>query len=205
VGGSKSELVGAAAGYALFDLRGRRIGSVIELVDDPESGGPRLAIRRDGVFLWRRRLLPLEAIETVDAERRFVVVDEDREAAGGAAAREATNDNLLRRLDAYKRPENVTNDEGAARGLDEEEPSVPLPTPAASNRYLQFVSTPNGYRLEEQDGQPPEVGTGISGVDLPEPHIVVKVGPSPLPHDRRVCVFLEREIPLAASPARSRA
>ena len=45
----KTDLLSAAANYAVFDLRGRRIGLVIELVDDPESGGQRLAIRRDGV------------------------------------------------------------------------------------------------------------------------------------------------------------
>jgi hypothetical protein len=206
----KTDLLGSAANYAVFDPRGRRIGLVIELVDDPESGGQRLAISRDGIFLWRRRLLPLDAVETIDAERRYVVVDEDRETARVAATPEAIDgDSLagdsLARVYYYTRPQNVRNDEGAARGLDEEEPSVPLATPAASNRYLQFVSAPTGYRLEAQDGQPPAVGTRISGIDLPEPLIVVKVGPSPLPHDRRVCVFLEPEIPLAASPGRSRA
>ena len=66
-GGSKTDVVSETAGYVVFDLRGRRIGLVIELVDDPQSGGQRLAIRRDGIFLWHRRLLPLDAIKSVDA------------------------------------------------------------------------------------------------------------------------------------------
>jgi hypothetical protein len=186
-GGSKTDVLAAAGGYAVFDLRGRRIGLAIELVDDPESGGQRLAIRRDGVFLWHRRLLPLDAIETIDVERRLIVVAEDREPAKTTATREEADDNLLERMGAYTHPESV---------LDQGERPVPLPAHAASNRYLRFVSTPTGYRLEEQDGQPPAVGTLINGIDLPERFIVVKLGPSPLPNDPRVCAFLEREITL---------
>jgi PRC-barrel domain protein len=204
MGRDKPELLSAAANYAVFDLRGRRIGLVIELVDDPESDGQRLAIRRDGAFFSRRRLLPLDAVETVDAERRFVVVDEDREAARVAATPEGIDEDSLARLYYYTRPESVRNGEEAARDLKEEERSVTLSAPAVSDRYLRFVSTPDGYRLDEQAGEPPAVGTLINGIDLPERLLVIKLGPSPLPHDPRVCAFLEREIPLAASPGRSR-
>jgi hypothetical protein len=204
MGRDKPELLSAAANYAVFDLRGRRIGLVIELVDEPESNRQRLAIRRDGVFLSRRRLLPLDAVETVDAERRFVVVDEDREAARVAATPEGIDADSLARLYYYTRPESVRNGEEAARDLEEEERSVTLSAPAVSDRYLRFVSTPDGYRLDEQAGEPPAVGTLINGIDLPERLLVIKLGPSPLPHDPRVCAFLEREIPLAASPGRSR-
>jgi hypothetical protein len=201
----KTDLLSAAANYVVFDPRGRRIGLVIELVDDPESGGQRLAIGRDGVFLRRRRLLPLDAVETVDTERRFVVVDENREAARVAATPEGIDADSLARLYYYTRPQSVRNEEEAARGLEEDERSVTLSAPAVSDRYLRFVSTPNGYRLDEQAGEPPAVGTLINGIDLPERLLVIKLGPSPLPHDPRVCAFLEREIPLAASPGRSRA
>jgi hypothetical protein len=184
----KTHLLGAAAGYAVFDPRGRRIGLVIELVDDPESGEQRLAIRRDGVILWHRRLLPLDAVDAVDAERRYVVVAEDPEPGRVAATLEATDVDSLARVYYYTRP-----------GLDEEERSVTLSAPAASDRYLRFVPTPNGYRVDEQAGEPPAVGTPINGIDLPERLVVVKLGPSPLPHDPRVCAFLEREIPLASN------
>jgi len=204
-GGSKTDLLGKADGYAVFDLRGRRIGLVIELVDDPDSGGQRLAIRRDGVFIWRRRLLPLEAIESVNAERRLVVVAEDREPDGAAAWDEPTGGDLLGRIDAYTRPESIANGEEALRTLDVEERSERLLAPAGIDRHLRFVSTPDGYRLGERDGEPPAVGTRISGLDLPEPLKVVKIGPSPLPDDARVCAFLERENPLAASAEQRRA
>jgi hypothetical protein len=202
-GVGKGELLAAAANYAVFDARGRRIGLVIELVDDSESGGQRLAIRRDGVVLWHRRLLPLDAVQTVDAERRFVVVDEDNEAARLAGTPEAPLRDSLARVYYYTRPESVRNGEDRAIGLEEEERSVTPPTPAVSDCHLRFVSTPNGYRLDEQAGGPPAVGTLISVIDLPEGFVVVKLGPSPLPHDSRMCAYLEREIPLAA-PVRGR-
>jgi hypothetical protein len=216
-GGNPTDLLGEAAGYAVFDLRGRRIGLVIELVDDPEAGGQRLAIRRDGVFLWRRRLLPLDAIESVDADRRLVVVAEDRRPGGAPLADEAEEDypaeaaaldrvaggDLLGRIHVYTRPESAANGEEAARGRDEGERSARLP--AALDRHLRFVSTPDGYRLAERDGEPPAVGTRISGIDLPETLMVLKLGPSPLPHDPRVCAFLERENVLTGSPDPSRA
>jgi hypothetical protein len=211
-GASKTDLLGEAAGYAVFDLRRRRIGLVIEMVDDPEGSGQRLAIRRDGVFLWRRRLLPLDAIESVNAERRLVVVaeegepdraaasgEEGREPDGAAASEEATGDDLLRRIDAYTRPEGIANGEEHAHAPDGER-SVQLSATIASERHLRFVSTSSGYRLREQDGEPPAVGTRISVNDLPDTLIVVKLGPSPYPDDPRVCAFLERDDPLA-SPA----
>ena len=43
-----------------------------------EPSGERLAIRHDGVFLWRRRLLPITAVANVFPERRIVVLNVDR-------------------------------------------------------------------------------------------------------------------------------
>jgi hypothetical protein len=40
--------------------------------------GEQVAIRDDGVFLWRRRLLPITAVASVFPERRIVVLDVDR-------------------------------------------------------------------------------------------------------------------------------
>ena len=41
----------AAEGYAVFDPEGKRLGAFVELAADD-----RIAIRHDGVFVWRRRL-----------------------------------------------------------------------------------------------------------------------------------------------------
>lgn len=54
--------------------------------------------------------------------------------------------------------------------------------------YLLFVWKPSGYELVEQPGEPPAIGSEIErdGATL---H-VTKVGPSPLPGDKRLCAYL---------------
>jgi hypothetical protein len=54
--------------------------------------------------------------------------------------------------------------------------------------YLLFVPSPQGYRLEERDGQTPERDerVEIDGTSF----IVSRVGASPLPQDLRPCAYL---------------
>ena len=55
-------------------------------------------------------------------------------------------------------------------------------------RYLLFVWKTSGYELVERDGEPPALG---SEVEVGDARLqVTKLGVSPLPGDRRVCVFL---------------
>lgn len=58
------------------------------------------------------------------------------------------------------------------------------------NGYLVFVWKPSGYELRESDGDAPAVGDEIEwdGQRLR----VTKVAPSPLPGDKRPCVYLAR-------------
>ncbi len=55
--------------------------------------------------------------------------------------------------------------------------------------HVLFVWSPAGYALLARAGEPPPVGSevGVSGGRL----VVVKIGPSPLPGDRRRCAFLD--------------
>jgi hypothetical protein len=54
--------------------------------------------------------------------------------------------------------------------------------------YLLFVWKTSGYELREQEGDPPALG---AEVDLDgRPLRVTKLGPSPLPGDRRPCAYL---------------
>jgi hypothetical protein len=55
--------------------------------------------------------------------------------------------------------------------------------------YLIFVWTPNGWELEEREGEPPEAGSRIEVNGRQER--VSKIGPSPLPGDSRPCVYLQ--------------
>ena len=68
----------------------------------------------------------------------------------------------------------------------------PGPAPAG---WVAFVSSPDGYRLLERDGSPPDRGAVL---DLGDgTFVVLRLGPSPLPGDRRRCAFVERKEPLA--------
>jgi hypothetical protein len=53
--------------------------------------------------------------------------------------------------------------------------------------FLLFIWTTSGWVLREQDGEPPAVGDHLDegGSRL----TVSKIGPSPLPGDRRRCVY----------------
>ena len=54
--------------------------------------------------------------------------------------------------------------------------------------YLQFVSTPSGYELREQTGEPPQIGSIVEADGAPMR--VAKLASSPLPNDARTCVYL---------------
>jgi hypothetical protein len=58
---------------------------------------------------------------------------------------------------------------------------------APARGYLLFAWSPAGYTLLERDGDVPHVGSEVQD----DGHVlaVVKVGPSPLPGDRRRCVY----------------
>jgi hypothetical protein len=75
---------------------------------------------------------------------------------------------------------------------------VPQPehTPAAC---VAFASTPRGYRFVElENGAVPEVGRLLEVPDVGV-LVVFRHGPSPLPADERVCVFLEPVVPAGVS------
>jgi hypothetical protein len=56
--------------------------------------------------------------------------------------------------------------------------------------FLVFVWKPSGYELRESDGDAPAVG---SEVELDGQRLrVTKVAPSPLPGDKRQCIYLAR-------------
>ena len=59
----------------------------------------------------------------------------------------------------------------------------------SANGYLVFMSKPTGYELRDRQGDPPSVGQEIEddGARLR----VSKIGPSPLPGDRRLCAYLQ--------------
>ena len=74
----------------------------------------------------------------------------------------------------------------------------PVPEPAERVEEpppLLFVASPTGYRLAEHTGAALSPGDRVQLVD--GTYRVLRLGPSPLPGDRRRCAFLEREEPSA--------
>lgn len=55
--------------------------------------------------------------------------------------------------------------------------------------HVLFVWTPNGYRFQERDGDPPSVGAEVDDENVR--FVVTKVAPSPLPGDERRCAYLQ--------------
>ena len=55
--------------------------------------------------------------------------------------------------------------------------------------YVLMLSKPTGYTLVEHEGEPPAAGADVENGE--ETLRVLKVGPSPIPGDRRPCVFAE--------------
>ena len=55
--------------------------------------------------------------------------------------------------------------------------------------YILFVWSPSGWTLRLREGEPPAVGSTVEdGETLLR---VSKIGPSPLPGDRRRCAFTQ--------------
>jgi hypothetical protein len=70
--------------------------------------------------------------------------------------------------------------------------AAPNPEPLVEGHVL-LVPWPDGYRLLEREGAPPARGD-VLHVDE-QGFGVLRLGPSPLPGDRRRCAYLEREEP----------
>jgi len=76
--------------------------------------------------------------------------------------------------------------------VDAQSPAETEPEPEAAEQaagFLYFVPRPGeGYELVEQDGEAPEVGDRVEVED--RTFDVTRHSRSPLPFDRRVCVYL---------------
>jgi hypothetical protein len=57
--------------------------------------------------------------------------------------------------------------------------------------HVVFVSKPTGYELVEREGEPPAVGSLVD-LDGQGQWFVSRIGPSPLPQDRRPCAYLQQ-------------
>lgn len=56
--------------------------------------------------------------------------------------------------------------------------------------HVLFVSKPTGYELVPRDGDPPAIGAEVQFDDQDGRWFVTRIGPSPLPADKRRCAYL---------------
>jgi hypothetical protein len=187
-GGGRGQIQGllaTARGYAVFDRDWKRVGVFVELAG---PGSDEIAIRHDGVFLWRRRVLPITSVSRVLSDRRAIELNVDRRSlANSHVGTSATG-------------ESIASEESPGSAEDMQARIARYISPALRveprgeqrvSRHLLFVSGSHGYTLVEVAGPPPFVGEEI---DVPEHRgsfRVAKLGSSPLPNDPRVCAYLE--------------
>lgn len=193
----------SADGYTVFDCRRRRVGTFIELTGE---NGEEFAIRHDAVFLWHRRVLPVTTVATVVPESGAIVLNVDRRALKDSAAPGSVDvepaattagetEDWQTRVTRYVEPDESDTDADAVDDGHERARADGESTRTAESvgaPYLLFVSTSGGYRLVERHGAPPATFDQIVMPEHQGVFRVTKLAISPLPHDRRVCAYLER-------------
>jgi hypothetical protein len=157
-------LLAAAQGYLVVGADRKKVGIFIE-----SDGEEQIAIRRDGVFVWHRELLPIARVAEVDPDRRLIVLNGDGPVRGDEEADDPTPVDLdwRGRIESY-----VSSGENGP------------------DRHLRFISTPSGYTLMEAEGRAPSPGSKVAVSEQLEPFLVMRLGPSPFPNDDRICAYL---------------
>ncbi len=132
---------------------------------------------------WRR-----SPTELVDERRKYASSEDERAAADHALTRERL---ARERLDSELFDLRGELNRVVARLADAEAAAEAAAAPVEEtfSDYVLFVPGESGYALSEGEGAAPDPGavTEVDGI----PFRVLKVGRSPLPEDRRRCVFLE--------------
>jgi hypothetical protein len=156
------------------------------------QSGERIAIRHDGMLLWRRRVLPITVVAEVLPAQRAVVLK-----VGGRALDDANG--AYEPIDGASRSEE--EDESSDGAWQERIARYVSASESGSDRdsgdetgqsHLLFVSTSGGYALVERDGPPPAAYRDVTVPGHDGLFRVVKLATSPLPNDRRVCAYLQQ-------------
>ncbi len=143
----------------------------------PASGGARDrdAVRVDGKteqlledLSPRARPVPPLPVAEVDRSRRALVLSLEN------ARRAAAERSSLEGAELASGAEQTTAEANAGEG------------------HLLFVPTTAGYELVERNGPAPPDGDRVKLPQQAASFQVAKLGPSPLPHDTRVCAYLDR-------------
>jgi hypothetical protein len=148
----------------------------------------RIAIRHDGMLLWRRRVLPITVVAEVLPAQRAVVLKVDRRALDDANGAYEPIDGASRFEEEDESSDGAWQ-ERIARYVSASESDSGDET---SQSHLLFVSTSGGYALVERDGPPPAAYCDVTVPGHDGLFRVVKLATSPLPNDWRVCAYLQQ-------------
>jgi DNA repair exonuclease SbcCD ATPase subunit len=181
--------------------------STDSLAKELEQTQARLRTREDElsseVSIWDEARREAERAGGQLAELRVRLEEKEHElseASASAAAwtaraseLEAETDTLAGRVTAAAHAlEVLANTRFAANGADMTRQAVPGnghgQKPSGQTGVLYFVPQAEGYDLVERDGALPSVGESLEFGE--QQFVVTKIGRSPLPFDRRSCVFL---------------
>jgi hypothetical protein len=197
------ELLETAQQYAVLEPRGKRIGAFIGLVG---AGAEGFAIRHDGIFLWRRRVLPITMVAKVLPNQRAVVLRVDRRTlertdAGSTSEAGASNHGdedapgdgaWQERIARYVSGGNGGGDDQDREDRERSIEAKERTDQQGDERHLLFVSTSRGYQLVERDGPPPAAFGDVTVPGHEGLFRVVKVAVSPLPNDPRACAYVQQ-------------
>jgi len=163
IGGATSSFLSGARGFAVRTISGEIVGELVEVVPSTSTGGLEVVIVKG--LLGRRRRLPAELVLGANATERVIILN-----LGTASAL----DQLGSRSTA-KAP--------SRRGQRLDDPA---------STHLCFLPADRGYDLVVRLAALPPASQATIEVEGHR-YSIVKIGRSPLPDDRRPCLYLVAE------------
>jgi hypothetical protein len=211
----------AAEGYAVFDSEGKRLGAFVELAADDRIAirhdgvfvwHRRLLPITDVVnVIPDQRAVVLKVSKRTLADTKAPASQAPEPSSRVAGEKPPPSEAWHERVERYVGPlegdadrPDLSHNAAAHEPHDEdvlspvahkEDPSPPTPArkdqDTGKRQHLLFIATPAGYSLAEQEGPLPRRGDRVEIPGQATSFLVVKLGPSPLPNDRRSCAYLE--------------
>jgi hypothetical protein len=169
----------AAEGYAVFDAEGKRLGAFVELAADD-----RIAIRHDGVFVWRRRLLPITDVVNVIPDQRAVVLKVSKRTLAETEAPASQVPEPSRVAEENPSPSEAWNELNVPLGRSRETPisRTSVATPQRTGHTTKTCDSPlYARRIRHPRRRPERIRTLTSGTCSSSRH--QRATPSPSTKD----------------------
>lgn len=212
-------LLRGAQGYAVFDRERKRIGAFVELAGNDRivirHDGVLIWHRRVLPIATVAKVIPDQRAVVLGVDRRTLaeketpptpagesgITEEDPHPGGwrdrlnryvGPVEGEPAHSDLIPAGTQHETsPQAEDTREQVARTGGEPAAEPRRNNQGAADGHLLFISTPGGYSVLEREGPPPPLGERIEIPQQTMSFVVIKLGASPLPNDRRSCAYLE--------------